>query len=117
MPFANQTDLKLEMLRQCGTLNPYPARVKSVLFQKDAFFDPRDLVQVKYEMLRCVEQEAYSVEQASANFGFSRMSWYHIEARYDIGGMVGLLPQRRGPKMASKKRTYSQAMTNSSVKP
>jgi len=35
-------------LRKQGTLNPRPREVTDPLFAKDSFFDPRDLVQVKY---------------------------------------------------------------------
>jgi hypothetical protein len=39
---------KLEALRQQGTLNLHPEEVTDSRFQEDEFFDPRDLVQVKY---------------------------------------------------------------------
>ena len=54
-------DPKLAALRQQGTLNPRPGRVSDALFVKDSFFDSRDLVQVKYEMLRRVQAENHSV--------------------------------------------------------
>src|SRR5439155_26012875 len=40
---------KAEALREQGALNPRSHAVKSELFQDSDFFDPRDLVQVKYE--------------------------------------------------------------------
>ena len=33
-------------------LHPHPETVTAALFQDSAFFDPDDLIQVKYEMLR-----------------------------------------------------------------
>jgi hypothetical protein len=103
MPTVNLTALKAEALRACGTLHPEPARVTDPLFQGLPFFDGRDLVQVKYEMLRRVEREHASVQAAAAAFGFSRVTWYEVKARYDARGLVGLLPQRRGPKLDPKK--------------
>ena len=47
-------DSKGESLRQQGVLNPHPEKVADPLFHDSEFFDPRDLVQVKYEMLRRV---------------------------------------------------------------
>ena len=47
------TDTKIDRLRQSGTLNPRPDTVTDALFQDSAFFDPRDLLQVRYEMVRC----------------------------------------------------------------
>ena len=46
---------KLDTLRQTGTLHPHPQAVTDPLFQDQPFFDARDLMQVKYEMLRKVE--------------------------------------------------------------
>ena len=57
-------------LQQQGTLNPRPSAVTDELFLQDSFFDPRDLVQVKYEMLRRVQTEGQSVTDAAANFRF-----------------------------------------------
>ena len=45
------TPAKRKALLASGTLNPHPEAVRSELFQMD-FFDPHDLAQVKYEMLR-----------------------------------------------------------------
>lgn len=45
---------KASVLAEEGTLNPAPEKVSDPKFQEDGFFDPRDIVQVKYEMLRRV---------------------------------------------------------------
>ena len=66
------------------------------------FFDPEDLVQVKYEMLRRVREEGARVTQASAAFGFSRPSFYAAQAAFQEAGLPGLVPQRPGPRRAHK---------------
>jgi len=66
------------------------------------FFDPEDLVQVKYEMLRRVREEGQRVTQASAAFGFSRPSFYAAQAAFQEAGLPGLVPQRPGPRRAHK---------------
>ena len=43
---------KHEALRKQGTLNPVPQAVTDPLFEDSEFFDPHDLLQVKYEMVR-----------------------------------------------------------------
>ena len=48
---------KVKALLEEGTLNPNPGKVHDPKFQENEFFDPRDLVQVKYEMLRRVSIE------------------------------------------------------------
>jgi transposase len=95
-------DSKLEALRQQGTLNPRPREVTDALFVEGSFFDPRDLVQVKYEMLRRVQAEGNSVSDAAAAFGFSRPSFYQAQSAFGQDGLAGLVPHKRGPKQAHK---------------
>ena len=97
-----QSDLKCSNLRKSVTLNPHPEQVRDVLFQSHPFFDPRDLVQVKYEMLRRVMIDGHAVKAAAAAFGFSRVRWYQLRQRFASQGLVGLLPQSKGPRQASK---------------
>jgi transposase len=95
-------DIKAEYLRQQGALNRYPQRVRASWFQADGFFDARDLVQVKYEMLRQVSIEGAKKADAAALFGVSRPTFYQAEAAFAQQGLAGLLPQQRGPKSPHK---------------
>jgi len=102
MPKRPPEDPKLQSLRQHGSLNPRPQTVTDELFAASEFFDPRDLVQVKYEMLRRVQQDGQSITEAVGHFGFSRPSFYQAQAAFQSGGLAGLVPQKRGPKEAHK---------------
>jgi transposase len=95
---------KTESLKRYGALNPHPQKVAEVTFSdsKLDFFDPRDLVQVKYEMLRAVEKEGRSVKHASQAFGFSRPAFYQAQAQFKRDGVTGLVKKRPGPKSAHK---------------
>ena len=93
---------KLVALREQGTLNPHPEKVTDSFFQENDFFDPRDLVQVKYEMLRRVRVDKAAVTQASSSFGFSRVSFYQAQATFEEHGLPGLVPGKRGPRSAHK---------------
>jgi transposase len=95
-------DPKAEALRETRTLNPRPEAVTDEAFTASDFFDPRDLVQVKYEMLRRVRAEGVSVSSAAAAFGLSRQSYYQAAAALDEGGLPGLLPGKPGPRAAHK---------------
>ncbi|MCB1947163.1 MAG: helix-turn-helix domain containing protein [Thauera sp.] len=95
-------DAKAARLKQLGALNPYPERVRAPWFQEGGFFDARDLVQVKYEMLRQVSHEGASKAEAAALFGLSRPTFYQAEAAFARDGLAGLLPRQRGPKGAHK---------------
>lgn len=72
------------------------------LFQTNDFFDPHDLLQVKYEMLRRVQKDGWPVTKASSVFGFSRLSFYKILFAFESSGMPGLLPKKKGPKKPNK---------------
>jgi transposase len=95
-------DPKFDALRQQRVLNPRPGEVTDELFVEDSFFDARDLVQVKYEMLRRVQAEGQSVSTAAAAFGFSRPSFYQAQSAFGQDGLAGLVPHKRGPKQAHK---------------
>ena len=57
---------KRQTLRRHGTLNPEPESVTDPLFHGNDFFDPNDLVQVKYEMLRRVRLPFDAVRNVQA---------------------------------------------------
>jgi transposase len=95
-------DSKIMALRKHGSLNSRAGRVHDPLFQDSEFFDPRDLVLVKYEMLRRVRVEGSSVTAAANAFGFSRVAFYQAMAAFQEEGLPGLLPRQRGPKEAHK---------------
>jgi transposase len=95
-------DPKADALRQRGCLHPHPQKVSDELFTTSAFFDPRDLLQVKYEMLRRVQVDGHTVSQSAANFGLSRPSLYQAKAVYEEGGLPALLPKKPGPRRAHK---------------
>ena len=102
MAAASRED-KESALRRHHALNQRPQAVRDPAFTSgNPFFDPRDLVQVKYEMLRRVREDGESVSQAAAEFGFSRPSFYEAKAVFEADGLPGLLPQRPGPKRAHK---------------
>jgi transposase len=97
------SDEKLAILRQSHTLHPHPDQVRDPLFTSGSpFFDPRDLVQVKYELLRRVRVDDYSVVQATSLFALSRPTFYTALAAWEQAGIAGLLPQPTGPRHAHK---------------
>jgi transposase len=95
-------DRKLQVLRHHNALNTKATQVTDEQFQALAFFDPRDLIQVKYEMVRRVRKDGWSITQAARAFGFSRNSYYRIHSALQNQGLVGLMPRKRGPQHATK---------------
>jgi transposase len=102
MAAKQKPDPKHNVLRENGTANPHAEDVHDPAFSGSDFFDPRDLVQVKYEMLRRVRTEARSVTDAVQSFGVSRPTFYKVQSDFDRAGLVGLLPGKRGPHGAHK---------------
>jgi transposase len=94
----DRRDPKTAALLKEGTLNPSPEKVSDPKFQASEFFDPRDLVQVRYEMLRRVSVDNLSVTQATAEYGVSRPTYYQAKASFDTAGVAGLAPKKRGPQ-------------------
>ncbi len=95
---------KVEALREEGTLNPEPEDVRDPKFQENDFFDPHDIVQVKYEMLRRVSVENASISAAAGEYGVSRPTYYQTKASFEKAGVAGLVPQKRGPHGPHKLR-------------
>ena len=61
---------KEKALWEQGLLNPHPERVRDELFERHVFFDARDLVQVRYEMVRRVLVEGQPMGKTAAAFGY-----------------------------------------------
>jgi len=89
---------KRKELERRGTLNPRAEQVKDPAFQESDFLDPDDLVQVKYEMLRRVKTDGCTVTETVGRFGVSRPTFYRAQADFAQEGLVGLMPERRGPR-------------------
>src|SRR5207247_3853809 len=89
---------KHQALRASGTFNPGHAKVRHLLFQNSEFFDPQDLPQLKYETLRSLEKEGYSVAKAAREFGLSRPTIYQGQTHFNARGFAGLLRAKPGPK-------------------
>jgi transposase len=95
---SNSTSPKVKALLVEGTVHPAPEQVCDPKFRAHDFFDPRDLVQVKYELLRRVSIERASVTDATAEYGVSRPTYYQTKAHFDQAGVAGLVPRKRGPR-------------------
>ncbi len=97
------SDEKLRALRESHTLHPHPEGVRDPLFTSGSpFFDPRDLVQVKYELLRRVRVDGSSVSHATSLCALSRPTFYAAQSAWQQAGISGLLPQSTGPRHAHK---------------
>jgi transposase len=95
-------DSKAAALRQAGALHPHPAVVHDAAFAGHEFFDRRDRVQVKYEMVRRHRVDGRPVTEVAGAFGVSRQAFYAAATAFTASGLPGLLPRPRGPKRAHK---------------
>src|SRR5450755_343448 len=102
MAAGKKDDPKVRALRETRSLSPRPEAVSDQAFAASEFLDARDLVQVKYEMVRRVRVDGDTVARSAQEFGFSRPSFYEAAAALDAGGLAGLVPARPGPRRAHK---------------
>src|SRR5436190_501320 len=102
MAKAKRRDPKSEALAQDGVLNPTPEAVRDALFAGNPFFDAKDLVQVRYEMVRRHQVDGVAISEAASSFGVTRPTFYKAQSALQTVGLAGLLPSRRGPKAGHK---------------
>jgi hypothetical protein len=93
---------KKEALRANGTYNKRYSAVKKDKFLEGGFYDPMDIVQVKYEMLRDAEDTGRPVRESVKDFGFSRAAYYIIKENFERYGISALFPQKTGPRRPHK---------------
>lgn len=102
MATAKDPDPKIDELRKRGCLHQRPELVIDELFATHEFFDPRDAIQVKYEMLRRVRIDGQAIARTARDFACSRPTFYEAKLAFDQHGMPGLLPHKKGPRRAHK---------------
>ncbi|MCY3879255.1 MAG: helix-turn-helix domain-containing protein [Rhodobacteraceae bacterium] len=97
----NDTDPpgKRDRLKQAGTLNSTPENIRDPRFTRGGdFFDARDLLQVRYEMVRLVRFEQVTLAEAARRFGVSRPTCFRLSRAFGRGGLEALIPAPRGPR-------------------
>ena len=94
------TNSKTQRLQHSGTLNPNPETVSDPLFVDSEFFDPRDLLQVRYEMVRRAKEAP--LRETAERFGASVPTCVRANRAFREGGLQALIPLRRGPRGAHK---------------
>ena len=86
-----------DFLLRTRCLHRTPERVQDDRFtQQTDFFDPKDIVQVKYELLRTCQVERRDVASACLDFGFSRTTYYKVQQAFLEGGLPALMGRPRG---------------------
>ena len=93
---------KDEILKKNWCFNNNHENVTAGIFDSAPFFDKKDIVQVKYEMVRAANREEGSITEIADAYGFSRKSYYQISEAFKTGGLCGILPKKTGPKGAFK---------------
>ena len=65
-----------ESLKKSGCYNSNHEKVSASVFETTPFFDKKDIVQVKYEMIRAASKNESSITEIANLYGFSRKSYY-----------------------------------------
>ena len=108
---------KADALCAEGTWNPAPDKVRDPKFLANEFFDPRDIVQVKYELLRRVSVEHAPVTEAAADYGVCRPTYYQAKGNFAAAGIAGLVPKKRGPRGPRKLRGKVLTFLENQIRP
>jgi transposase len=89
---------KRAFLEATGAWHPHPERVRAGPFLSHRFFDPRDKVQVKYEMVRAHAVVGEPIARVARAFGVTRETVYATSRRLATRGVLGLADEKRGRK-------------------
>ncbi|MCX6382895.1 MAG: helix-turn-helix domain-containing protein [Actinobacteria bacterium] len=116
MEHKKTSSTRRQALEENKTLNKNSDKVIDEKFKNIQFFDPNDLIQVRYEMLRSNKKDAVSISEASKTYGFSRISFYKIKKSFEQSGLAGLIPSKRGPRSAHKLTDEVMGFVNALIK-
>jgi len=84
-----------------------PDRIRAPWFRSGDFFDPDDIVQVKYEMLRHAQVDGASKAEAAALFGMSRPTFYQAESAFASEGLLGCFRNSADPRAHTNSTRWS----------
>ena len=102
MARKRKSDAKEAALAETRTLNPRPEAVRDEQFASSEFFDARDLVQVKYEMVRRVRVDGAPVTQRRRRSGSPGRRTTRPPPRWTATGWAGWCRPSPGPRRAHK---------------
>jgi len=102
MTLVKKSDPKTLELRRTGTIHPHPGSVTDALFQENPFFDPRDLLQVRYEMTAPAQGRGSLDGRRGCYLRVSRPTVYQAQAAFQQAGLGRLLRKRRVRKQGHK---------------
>ena len=102
MAKPRRRDPKGQALARDHALNPHPDAIQDPLFVSHPFFDPKDLVQIRYEMVRRHQVDGLPISDAARAFGVSRPTFYKAQTALADAGLAGLVPKPRGPREGHK---------------
>ena len=94
--------LKRCWLRRSQTLNTPPERVAAKRFQGDGFYEPKGLLQVRYEAAREALYGRSSRSGTALAHCFSRYKLHRLPGRIHVRGRAGLVQGERGPPGPTK---------------
>ena len=89
---------KEEWLKETRTFNRNHDKINDNLFAESDMLDARDLLQVRYEMVRAVKIDKSSATEVAQRFGVSESTLNRNIRALNEGGVIALIPESKGPK-------------------
>ena len=88
---------KEDRLKASNTFNPDYDKISDPKFSIDSIMDPRDLLQVRYELVRSVEYDNTPITHAAEEYGVSERTARRYIQSMKAGGLSALIPGKSGP--------------------
>ena len=88
---------KEEHLRATQTFNTNYAKINDPIFQRSGIMDPRDLLLVRFELVRSLELDGKPIEEVCSQYGISPCTARRYVRDMKERGLIALVPEKRGP--------------------
>ena len=89
---------KEAFLKANHTFNFRNDKVIASRFIESDLYASRDLLQVRYELVRSIEEGDIALDEVPDKYGVSSVTAKRYVRSFKEGGMIALVPEQKGPK-------------------
>ena len=93
---------KESRLKESNTYNPKSDMITASIFANNQLMDPKDLLQVRYELVRAIKCESKPIREICSEYGVSVSTARRYAEDLKKGGLIALVPEQKGPSGPTK---------------